>query len=71
MVGARGIASVRQASAQPGGKSETPLHIAQQKNAAIRRQKAAIKSDVHLLAANRWQRKRQEVIVVHGGCGAP
>ncbi len=45
--------------------------VAKYKNAAIRREQPAIKGNTHLLAANRWQGKRQEVIFVHGGRGAP
>jgi hypothetical protein len=37
---------------------------------SIRRKKAAVKGDGHVLAANRSQRKRLEVIFVNGRWGA-
>ena len=55
------IAAIRQASGQSRGKSETPLHVVRRKNAAIRRQKAAVEGDAQLLAANRWQSKTAEL----------
>jgi hypothetical protein len=71
MIGAYWIASIRQASGQLRGESEAPLHVVQHKNATVRRQQPAIKRNAHLLAANRWQRKRQDVIFAHGGFAAP
>ena len=71
VIDAGGIAPILQASGQKLGESNPPLDIAQQHHAAIRRQKPAVKGDTHFLAANRWQGKRQKVIFVHGGGGAP
>jgi hypothetical protein len=71
MIDPRAIAPVHQASGHKLGEPNAPLDIAQQQHPAIRRQKAAVERHTHLLAADRWQRKRKKAIVVHGGCGAP
>jgi len=68
---ARGIAPIRHATGKPLGQLKPPLDIAQQQDAAIRRQPTAIEGNAHLLAANGWKSKREKAIVVHGGCGAP
>jgi hypothetical protein len=54
VVDARGIAPVDKATRQPLGETEASFHIAQQQNAPVRRQRAAVQRHVHLLAANGW-----------------
>ena len=71
MIDPRRIATVHHARRQPFGDPQLLLDPPQQQHAAVRRQPASIERDIDLLAANRWQRKRQKAIVFHGGCGAP
>jgi putative ABC transport system substrate-binding protein len=61
----RGIAPVHKATRQPLGETEAPLNLAQQKDAAIRRQATTVESDGHLPAANSWQEEGEKVIIVH------
>ena len=71
VIDAIGITAILQAGREARCNAQMPLDPAQQQHARIRRQHPAVESYAHFLAANRWQGKRQEVIFVHGGCGAP
>ena len=49
---------------------EPALGRGQQQNAAVGRHASAIKGGGDFLAANRWEIKRQQGILGHGGCGS-
>ncbi len=69
MADARWIAMVGKAARQPVGDAKTLLGHRQQHHAAIGCEAAAVKIGCDFLAANGWKRKRQEIIVGHGGRG--
>ena len=71
MVDAPGVAPIDKTVRQPLGDTEASFHISQHQHAAIRGQQAAVEGHAHFLAADGWQRERQKVIVIHGGCGVP
>ena len=64
------IAAVTNGAGKPTGDAEPPFGLAQQQQAAIGRQVAAIETSCELLAADGWKVERGEYIIGHGGCGA-
>ena len=48
-------AGILDAGRQTIGNPKAPLDLAQQHNAPVRRQQAAVKSDIQPLVRNRWQ----------------
>ena len=63
------IAVVGKAARQPICNAKTVLRHRQQHDAAIGCEAAAVESSCDFLAGNGWKRKRQEIIVGHGGRG--
>ena len=64
------IAPVADAACQRVGQAQAVLRLAQQDEAAVRRDQAAIEGGAHLLAPDDWQMEGKKAIVGHGGCGA-
>ena len=64
------IAAVADALRQQSRQSEAAFSFAQKHQAAIRRNRPAIESRRHFLAANGWNIEGKKAIVMHGGCGS-
>ena len=54
-------------SGQPLGDAEPPLDLRQHQHPGIRGQPAAVESDMHRLAGDRWQARQKRRILRHGG----
>ena len=63
------IAPVANTACQRLGQAETAFRFAQQHEAAVRRDQAAIEGGAHLLALDGWQMEGKKAIVGHGGRG--
>ena len=63
------IAPVTDAACQGLGETQAALRLAQQDEAAVRRDQAAIEGGAHLLALDAWQIEGERAIVGHGGRG--
>ena len=64
------IAPIADAACQRVGQAEAALRLAQQDEAAVRGDQAAIEGGAHLLALDGWQIEGKKAIVGHGGRGA-
>ena len=64
------IAPVPDAACQGLGEVQAAFRLAQQDEAAVRRDQATIEGGAHLLALDAWQIEGEEAIVDHGGRGA-
>jgi len=64
------ITSIPHALRQQSRQSEAAFGLAQKHQAAIRRNRPAIESRRHFLAANGWNIEGKKAIVMHGGCGS-
>ena len=63
------IAPVTDAARKRLGQAEAAFRLAQQDEAAVRGDQAAIEGGAHLLALHAWQVEGEKAIVGHGGCG--
>ena len=63
------IAPVADAAGQGLGETQAALRLAQQDQAAVGRDQAAIEGGAHLLASDAWQIEGEKAIVGHGGRG--
>ena len=63
------IAPVADTACQGLGEAYAALRLAQQDEAAVRRDQAAIEGGAHLLALHAWQIEGEKAIVGHGGRG--
>ena len=66
----RRVAPVPDATRQRLGQAEPALSLAQQDQAAVGRDQAALEIGRHLLASHGWQIEREKGIFGHGGRGA-
>ena len=66
----RRVAPIPDAACQRLSQAETAFRLAQQDEAAVGRDQAAIEGGTHLLALDGWQMKGEKAIVGHGGRGA-
>ena len=64
------VAPVANTACQRVGQAQTALRLAQQDEAAVGRDQAAIEGGRHLLASDGWQIEGEKAIVGHGGRGA-
>ena len=64
------IAPVADAACQGLGQAQAAFRLAQQDEAAVRRDQATIEGGTHLLALDAWQIEGEKAIVGHGGRGA-
>ena len=64
------IAPVADTACERLGQAEAPFRLAQQDQAAVGRDQAAIEGGGHLLALHGWQMEGEKAIVGHGGRGA-
>ncbi|MDE2811504.1 MAG: hypothetical protein OXM01_00640 [Gemmatimonadota bacterium] len=64
------IAPIADAACQGLGEAQAALRLAQQDEAAVRRDQAAIEGGTHLLALDAWQIDGEKGIVGHSGRGA-
>ena len=62
------IAPIADTARQDLGETQAALRLAQQNQAAIGGDQAAIEGGAHLLAAHGWQIEGERGIVGHGGC---
>ena len=63
------IAPVADAACQGLGEAQAALRLAQQDEAAVRRDQAAVEGGAHPLASDAWQIEGQKAMVGHGGRG--
>ena len=63
------IASVPDAACQGLGEVQAALRLAQQREAAVRRDQTAVEGGAHLVALVAWQIEGEKTIVGHGGRG--
>ena len=63
------IAPVANAACQGLGEAEAAFRLAQQDQAVVRRDQAAVEGGAHLLALDAWQIEGEKAIVGHGGRG--
>ena len=63
------IAPVPQATGHKLGQAEAAFRLAQQHQAAVRGDQAAVERRRHFLATNGWKIEGKKGIVGHGGCG--
>ena len=64
------IAAIRHRISKPSAYTKLALRSPQQQQAAIRGLVTTLKIYCEFLASDRWQVKRKQHIVGHGGCGA-
>ena len=57
------IAPVANAAGQGIGQTQAAFHLAQQNEAAVRRDQAAVEGGTHFLALNAWQIEGEKAIV--------
>jgi len=60
------IAPIPDAACQGLGEVQAAFRLAQQDEAAVRREQATIEGGAHLLALDAWQMEGQKAIVGHG-----
>ena len=63
------IAPIPDAAGQGLAETQAAFRLAQQDEAAVRRDQAAIEGGAHLLALDAWQIEGEKAIVGHGGRG--
>ena len=66
----RRVAPIGDLRSKSVGDPKAPLSQRQQHHAAVGTDPATVERGGDLLALNGWQRKRQQAIVSHGGCGS-